>query len=164
MPDPLSRQQPDLKPSGPERSRQITMAVLIEATMDEFARAETKIGPLPGFRHLRRPETGLVMLRGRMGGAGAPFNMGEATMTRCLVVTEAGTEGAAYHFGRDLARVEKAALFEALAREPTWCERVEAELIAPVRERVARECEARAARAAATKVDFFTMVRGEDER
>jgi alpha-D-ribose 1-methylphosphonate 5-triphosphate synthase subunit PhnG len=104
------------------------------------------------------------MLRGRMGGAGAPFNMGEATVTRCFIVTEAGTEGAAYHLGRDLARAEKAALFEALAREATWRERVEAELLSPVRERVDRERNAQAARVAATKVDFFTMVRGEDER
>jgi alpha-D-ribose 1-methylphosphonate 5-triphosphate synthase subunit PhnG len=142
----------------------MTMAVLVEATMDELARAEAEMGPLPRFRHLRQPETGLVMLRGRMGGAGAPFNMGEATMSRCLVVTEAGTEGAAYHLGRDLARAEKAALFEALARETPWRERVEAELLTPVRERLAREHNEKAAKAAATKVDFFTMVRGEDAR
>ena len=140
------------------------MAVLVEATMDELARAEAEIGPLPGFRHLRKPETGLVMLRGRMGGAGTPFNMGEATVTRCLVVTDGGTEGAAYHLGCDLARAEKAALFEALAREAPWRERVEAKLILPVRRRVAREREAQAEKAASTKVDFFTMVRGEDER
>jgi alpha-D-ribose 1-methylphosphonate 5-triphosphate synthase subunit PhnG len=104
------------------------------------------------------------MLRGRTGGAGSPFNVGEATVTRCLVVTEAGTEGAAYHLGRDTKRAEKAALFEALAREPTWREPVEAALLTPVRERLGREREAKAAETAATKVDFFTMVRGEDER
>jgi alpha-D-ribose 1-methylphosphonate 5-triphosphate synthase subunit PhnG len=140
------------------------MALLVEATMDELTRAEAGMAPLPNFRHLRQPETGLVMLRGRMGGAGAPFNMGEATVSRCLVVTEAGTEGAAYHLGRDLARAEKAALFEALAREAPWSERVEAELLTPLRGRVARERAEGAAKAAATKVDFFTIVRGEDAR
>jgi alpha-D-ribose 1-methylphosphonate 5-triphosphate synthase subunit PhnG len=165
MPEDMSsRPQLELKPSSAERSRQMTMAVLVEATMDELARAEAELGPLPGYRHLRRPETGLVMLRGRMGGAGAPFNMGEATVTRCLVVTEAGTEGAAYHLGRDQARAEKSALFEALAREAPWRGRVEAELLTPVRERLARECGEKAAKAAATRVDFFTMVRGEDAR
>ena len=140
------------------------MAILVEATGHEFAEAEAKIGPLPGFRHLRQPETGLVMLRGRVGGAGAPFNMGEATVTRCFIVTEAGTEGAAYHLGRDLKKAEKAALFEALAREAPWRERVEKALLHPVRERLAFEQAAEAASAAATRVDFFTMVRGEDER
>jgi alpha-D-ribose 1-methylphosphonate 5-triphosphate synthase subunit PhnG len=140
------------------------MAILVEATGQELAEAETRIGPLPSFRHLRRPETGLVMLRGRTGGAGAPFNVGEATVTRCLVVTESGTEGAAYHLGRDHEKTEKAALFEALAREDAWHQRVEAALLAPVRERMARERAAAAQSAAATRVDFFTMVRGEDER
>jgi alpha-D-ribose 1-methylphosphonate 5-triphosphate synthase subunit PhnG len=154
----------DEPPSGAHRLRQTTMAVLTEATVDELAQAEAAIGPLPGFRHLRRPETGLVMLRGRVGGAGPPFNVGEATVTRCFVVSEAGTEGAAYHLGRDPLKAEKAALFEALAREAPWRDRVEAALLAPVRERLASERKAQAAKAAATRVDFFTMVRGEDER
>jgi len=170
MPSPTSSEAPSSRPSAdaqrssPERLRQIAMSLLVEATPDELAAAETALGPLPGFRHLRQPETGLVMLRGRTGGAGDPFNVGEATVTRCLIVTEAGTEGAAYHLGRDQRRAEKAALFEALAREPDWCERVETVLLAPLRERLAQERRMQAAKAAATRVDFFTMVRGEDER
>ena len=150
--------------SEPDRFRQGTMAILVEATTEELARAEAAIGPLPGFRHLRRPETGLVMLQGRMGGAGASFNMGEATVTRCLVVTEAGTEGAAYQLGRDQAKAEKAALFEALAREADWRDKVETALLAPVRARIAFCVERRAAETAGTRVEFFTLVRGEDER
>ncbi|SDR33181.1 alpha-D-ribose 1-methylphosphonate 5-triphosphate synthase subunit PhnG [Rhizobiales bacterium GAS113] len=142
----------------------MTMSILVEATAAELAEAEGAIGPLPGFRHLRSPEAGLVMLRGRVGGAGASFNIGEATVTRCLVVTEAGTEGAAYHLGRDLARAEKAALFEALSRDADWRDKVEAALLAPVRERLAGEREAAAEKTAATRVEFFTMVRGEDQR
>jgi alpha-D-ribose 1-methylphosphonate 5-triphosphate synthase subunit PhnG len=156
--------RPDQRLSGSDKARQMTMAILTEATGDELARAETAIGPLPVFRHLRRPETGLVMLRGRVGGAGAAFNLGEATVTRCFVVTESGTEGAAYHLGRDLKTTEKAALFEALAREAPWHDRVEEALLAPVRDRLARERRSEAARTAATRVEFFTMVRGEDER
>lgn len=156
--------RPDQKGSGVERVRRSTMAILVEATASELAEALAAIGPLPGFRHLRRPETGLVMLRGRVGGAGAPFNVGEATVARCLVVTEAGTEGAAYHLGRDLERAEKAALFEALAREDAWRDKVEAALLGPVRDRLARERLAAAVATDATRVEFFTLVRGEDER
>ena len=140
------------------------MALLNAATGAELDGAERAIGPLPGYRHLRSPETGLVMLRGRTGGDGASFNVGEATVTRCLIVTEAGTEGAAYQLGRDQARTEKAALFEALAREADWRDKVETALLAPVRHRLAGEREAAAAKTAATRVEFFTMVRGEDER
>ncbi|MBV9568793.1 MAG: phosphonate C-P lyase system protein PhnG [Hyphomicrobiales bacterium] len=152
------------KRPGSERLRQSTMSVLLAASPAEFAMAEATIGPLPAFRHLRRPETGLLMLRGRIGGEGARFNLGEATVTRCFVITEAGTEGAAYHLGRDLAKTEKAALFEALAREPPWADKVEAVLLAPVRARVAEERRSKAAASAATRVEFFTMVRGEDQR
>ena len=140
------------------------MAILVAASATELVAAEAAIGPLPGFRHLRRPETGLVMLRGRIGGEGTKFSLGEATVTRCLVITDAGTEGAAFHIGRDLAKAEKAALFEALAREPRWREKIEAALLAPVKARIANERRTKAAAAAATRVEFFTMVRGEDQR
>lgn len=140
------------------------MSVLVAASAAELAAAEAAIGPLPNFRHVRRPETGLVMLRGRIGGEGSRFSLGEATVTRCLVVTEAGTEGAAYHLGRDLAKTEKAALFEALAREPIWRDKVETALLAPVRARIRHERHAKDAAAAATRVEFFTLVRGEDQR
>ena len=161
---PLASPPADQRRSGSERQRQATMSILVEATTAELAAAEAAIGPLPGFRHLRAPEAGLVMLRGRMGGAGASFNVGEATVTRCLVVTKSGTEGAAYHLGRDLAKAEKAALFEALSREADWHDKVETALIAPVRERLAAERLAAARKTAETKVEFFTLVRGEDLR
>ena len=161
---PLASPPADQRRSGSERQRQATMSILVEATTAELAAAEAAIGPLPGFRHLRAPEAGLVMLRGRMGGAGASFNVGEATVTRCLVVTQSGTEGAAYHLGRDLAKAEKAALFEALSREADWHDKVETALIAPVRERLARERLAAARKTAETKVEFFALVRGEDLR
>jgi alpha-D-ribose 1-methylphosphonate 5-triphosphate synthase subunit PhnG len=147
-----------------ERLRQSTMAILVAASAAELAAAEAAVGPLPGFRHLRRPEAGLLMLRGRIGGEGARFNLGEATVTRCLVVTEAGTEGAAYHLGRDLVKAEKAALFEALAREPRWRDKIEAALLAPVKARIAQERRSKTAATAASRVEFFTMVRGEDQR
>ncbi|MBV8425889.1 MAG: phosphonate C-P lyase system protein PhnG [Hyphomicrobiales bacterium] len=140
------------------------MSILVAAKASEFAAAEAAIGPLPGFRHLRRPETGLLMLGGRIGGEGAQFNLGEATVTRCHIVTETGTEGAAYHLGRDLAKAEKAALFEALAREASWRHKVEAALLAPVKARVDEERRSKAADTAATRVEFFTMARGEDPR
>ena len=144
--------------------RQSTMAILAEAKAAEFVGAEAALGPLPSFRHLRRPEMGLLMVKGRIGGEGASFNLGEATVTRCLIVTEAGTEGAAYHLGRDLVKAEKAALFEALAREALWRERIETALLAPVKARLAVERGAKTAATAATRVEFFTMVRGEDQK
>jgi alpha-D-ribose 1-methylphosphonate 5-triphosphate synthase subunit PhnG len=115
----------------------------------------------PHFVYLRKPETGLVMLRGRVGGTGSPFNLGEATVTRCAIRLDDGTVGHAFVMGRSPAHALSAAICDALlqASDSDLAQTV----IAPLaRERAAREREL-AFKNAATKVDFFTMVRGEDE-
>ncbi len=73
---------------------------------------------LPDYTVLRGPESGLVMVRGRAGGGGAPFNLGEMTVTRCTVRTESGLVGHAYIAGRDERRAELAALADALMQDP----------------------------------------------
>ena len=109
---------------------------------------------------LRPPETGLVMLRGRMGATGAPFNLGEATVTRCAVRLDDGSEGHAYVMGRSATHARLAAICDALLqRDP---EGLSAKIIAPLAAKLgAKQVEA-STKAAATKVDFFTMVRGDD--
>ena len=111
---------------------------------------------------LRGPETGLVTVRGRIGGGGAPFNTGEATVTRATVRLPSGQIGHAYALGRDKEKVRLAAILDA-----SWCaeetrQAVQAKVVAPLMERQAEADAKRRAETAATKVDFFTMVRGED--
>ena len=112
---------------------------------------------------LRGPETGLVTVRGRIGGGGAAFNTGEATVTRATVRLPSGQIGHAYALGRDKEKVRLAAILDA-----SWC--AEETRATRSRRRSLRRCSRRTAEAdakrraetAATKVDFFTMVRGED--
>ncbi len=112
---------------------------------------------------LRPPETGLVMLRGRMGGTGAAFNAGEATVTRCAVRTATGHEGNAYVMGGNKDHARTAAICDALLQDESRRTDIEMHLIRPL-EAILMERRAVAARkAAATKVDFFTLVRGEDD-
>lgn len=114
------------------------------------------------FNILRAPETGLVMVRARAGGSGNPFNMGEATVTRCAVVSGAGHTGHAYVLGRNHQHARAAAEIDALLQDDTVRDNVMKEIIAPLAaQAMARTKDARA-KTAATKVDFFTMVRGED--
>lgn len=118
-------------------------------------------GLKPDYRLLRAPEIGLVMTRGRAGGTGAAFNLGEATATRCSVRLASGEEGHGYALGRDKRKVEIAALCDALMQTDA-SERLTREILAPLaHERSVRETEA-ARRSAATKVEFFTMTRGDD--
>lgn len=142
--------------------RRAVMAVLAEATCAELTGGLEAIGPLPAHSELRAPENGLVMVRGRIGGDGAPFNIGEATVSRAVVRLVTGEIGFGYVLGRDRAKARLIALCDALVQTHAYDAAVENGVVAPIRARLeaAREVDAR--RVAATKVDFFTLVRGED--
>lgn len=110
---------------------------------------------------LRAPETGAVMVRGRAGATGAPFNLGEMTVTRCSIRLACGTVGHAWVQGRDKAHARRAALADALMQTDAAAD-LTARVLAPLEAEANAARANRAAKAAATKVDFFTMVRGED--
>lgn len=142
--------------------RRAVMGLLAGARADELANAWTAIARKPAYRVIRAPETGLVMLRGRAGGGGKPFNLGEATVTRAVVALETGETGYAYALGRDKKKALFGALFDALWQSADHREAVETHLAGPLAE-ARREADAAArGETAATRVDFFTMVRGED--
>ena len=135
------------------------MAAVARATVAELASLDGIAGDRVTV--LRTPEIGLVMVRGRIGGDGAPFNMGEATVTRAAVTLPGGEVGFGHVLGRDKEKARLAALADALWQAPATRDAVEA-LLAPVRERLAAETACKRERAAATRVDFFTMVRGDN--
>jgi alpha-D-ribose 1-methylphosphonate 5-triphosphate synthase subunit PhnG len=143
-------------PAPDKTPRQRWMAILARAEAAEMTALLQDLPPLPQHRVLRGPETGLVMVRGRAGGGGAPFNLGEMTVTRCTV-RAADQTGHATVTGRDGARAMLAARIDAALQDADWHDRLQAAVIAPL---AARQLAARAgaaARAAATKVDFFTL-------
>lgn len=139
--------------------RRRAMAVCAEATRAEVEAALRSLGE-PCAEDLRRPEAGLVMARGRMGGDGRAFNLGEVTAARAAVRLPSGETGFAYQLGRDLAKARGSAVLDALIQTPR-ADEVERAL-APAARRIEAEREARARQAAATRVNFFTMARGED--
>lgn len=135
------------------------MATVARATVGELAALDAMAGDRAEV--LRAPEIGLVMVRGRIGGDGAPFNLGEATVTRAAVALPDGVIGFGHVLGRDKDRARLSALADALWQAPATRDAVEA-LLAPVRARIAAETTLKRERAAATRVDFFTMVRGDN--
>ena len=114
------------------------------------------------YVELRVPETGLVMLRGRIGGDGAPFNLGEATVTRAAVRIPSGEVGFGYVLGRDQNKARLSALCDALWQNADYRDALERDVLAPIRTRAAAERAHQRGQTAATRVDFFTLVRGED--
>jgi alpha-D-ribose 1-methylphosphonate 5-triphosphate synthase subunit PhnG len=139
-------------------ARKDWMALLAKA---QPARLAALLPELPRHDLLRAPETGAVMVQGRIGGSGAPFNLGEMTVTRCSVRLGCGTVGHAWVQGRDKAHARRAALADALLQTPAAPD-LATRLLAPLRAEAAAARASRAARAAATRVEFFTLVRGED--
>ncbi len=136
--------------------RQTWMAVLARASTREIDALLADCATLPSYTVLRGPETGLVMTRGRTGGGGAPFHLGEMTVSRCTVRTQAGFTGHAYVAGRDLHQAELAALLDGVLQDPARQD-VQHAVIAPLAEMQAQRRAAIAAKAAATRVQFFTM-------
>ena len=133
------------------------MGVLARASLGEIAAGLDQAPPLPAHTRLRGPEAGLVMVRGRQGGDGGPFNLGEMTVTRCSVRLADGTLGHAYVAGRDLRQAELAALLDACLQRPDLHDALLAEVIRPLAARQAEAAALVARKAAATKVEFFTM-------
>ena len=103
----------------------------------------------------------MVMVRGRIGGDGAPFNLGEATVARAAVRLASGETGVGYVLGRDRAHARLIALVDALMQTAMHAEAVERHVLAPIRARLDAARRLDAERVAATKVEFFTLVRGE---
>ena len=116
---------------------------------------------VPAYEILREPENGLVMLRGRIGGDGAPFNLGEATVSRAAVRLVTGEVGFGYVLGRDRRKAQMIALCDALVQSNEFSDAVEEGVLTPLRAAMVSERDRRAAETAATRVDFYTMVRGE---
>lgn len=137
--------------------RRAWMAVLARADADALAAALSRLPNLPDWRVLRGPESGLVMVRGRAGGGGAAFNLGEMTVTRCTVRVPSGEVGHAYVAGRDPRQAELAAAVDALMQRADFHDVVDHAVVQPLARAQEAARDAVAARAAATRVQFFTM-------
>lgn len=138
------------------------MSVLALASTEELEARWAALSEPPRYALLRRPEVGLVMVRARTGGTGTRFNLGEMSITRCTVQLEDGALGHAWIGGRDRRHAELAAIFDALLQDPGRTEALSESLVEPLaRARDARR-RASVARAAASRVEFFTMVRGDE--
>ncbi|MDU8360190.1 phosphonate C-P lyase system protein PhnG [Pseudomonas syringae group sp. J309-1] len=141
-------------------ARQRWIGVLARAVGDELSRHESALRDAE-YQLIRAPEIGMTLVRGRMGGTGAAFNVGEMSVTRCVVRLADGRTGYSYLAGRDKPRAELAALADAHlqgAQQQHWL----SELIEPMARAQLKRRADKDAETAASKVEFFTLVRGED--
>jgi alpha-D-ribose 1-methylphosphonate 5-triphosphate synthase subunit PhnG len=139
-------------------ARQRWMGILAKARPEELETAWAGLGARPNFQFMRKPEIGLLMTQGRMGGDGRPFNLGEITVTRCSVRFDDGVIGHAVVTGRATRHAELAAVFDGLM-QGAQAAALEKAVIGPLAAAHARRRDAIARKAAATRVEFFTLVR-----
>jgi alpha-D-ribose 1-methylphosphonate 5-triphosphate synthase subunit PhnG len=99
------------------------------------------------------------MLRGRISGSGAPFAAGEMTVTRAAVRLDTGQIGIGYVGGRHPRQAELVAVIDALRQLLEWRQPLEERIVTPLEQEAEARRRLRAAKAAATKVDFFTVAR-----
>lgn len=140
------------------------MGILARASRDELEAAWNALEERPAYAWLRRPEVGLVMVRARAGGTGNPFNFGEMTVTRCALRLANGAVGFGYVQGRDRRRAELAAVFDALMQDADRRDKLGATVIEPLRVAQAERRAFVSRKAGATKVEFFTLVRGDNPK
>src|SRR3982751_331478 len=133
-----------------QAQRKAAMAVLAHAEAGEIA-ARLRALALPAHQDLRAPENGLVMLRGRIGGDGAPFNLGEATVSRAAVRLATGEVGFGYTLGRDGQKAQMIALCDALVQSDAFSDAVERSVLTPLRAAMVSERNRKAAETAATR-------------
>lgn len=150
--------------TDPNAARKAWMGILARADTAALEAAYEDLSPVPRHTTLRTPETGLVMVQARANGTGQKFNAGEMTVTRCSIRLSGGTVGHAYVAGRSRRHAELAAIFDALLQDPDRADDITRTVIEPLRLAQQDKTETSARKTAATRVDFFTMVRGEDAR
>ena len=142
--------------------RKTWLSLMAKASSEDIKRCWQDAKLDCAAKTIRTPEIGLVMVQGRAGGNGAAFHLGEMSVTRCSIKTDTGITGHGYHQGRSKETAELVAKIDAIAQSDQF-QTVKEKIFIPLSNIEAGKIQNLAAKAAATKVDFFTMVRGEDE-
>ena len=104
------------------------------------------------------------MVRGKVGGDGARFNLGELPVTRAALRIDGGQVGIGYVAGRKDDHAELAALADAMVQSPEWSDTLEQGVLKPLARELDTSKQEKGRKAAATKVEFFTMVRTRKEK
>jgi len=152
----------DILNEDAQNGRKAVSGLLARALSEELEPALQALAGDEEITPLRGPETGLVMLRGRIGGGGSGFNLGETTVSRASIRLSDGLVGHGHCLGTDRKKAQMIAIFDALYQRSSMAEKLEKTLLGKVRARIASEQKKQAEETAATRVDFFTMVRGDN--
>lgn len=144
------------------QDRQAWMAVLATADTDALMAFSDSVIATESFQDIRTAEVGLTQVRGRMGGTGSAFNLGDMTITRCVTRSQAGHYGYSYVAGRCKLHAQRAAELDALLQSESHYQQVMNTVVQPLLDAQQQQDRANREKTESTRVNFFTLVRGED--
>lgn len=107
-----------------------------------------------------KPETGMIMMQARQDGSGPRFNLGEVTVSRCILKLGT-TMGYSMVMGSNLRHAQLAALFDALLQKPEQGLNLQNNLVPKLRQIRDQKRREYKEDIETSKVEFFTLKRGE---
>jgi alpha-D-ribose 1-methylphosphonate 5-triphosphate synthase subunit PhnG len=144
-----------------EITRETWIGLLGSADCTDLESAVEKFNPAAAYDYIVKPETGMLMVQAKADGSNARFNLGEITVSKCILKVNGQYLGAGWTMGSDLRHAELAALFDGLLQDPEYHQAINETLIPLLREKQKARNDRLLKDAADTKVDFFTLKRGE---
>ncbi|WP_417882815.1 phosphonate C-P lyase system protein PhnG [Vibrio rumoiensis] len=145
-----------------QNQRQQWMSTLATADFEQLNQLWKTQSFTPSYQLIRAPEIGLAQVQARMGGTGNRFNVADVTVTRCVVKLESGDLGYSYLSGRNKPHAELAAVIDGLMQSKRYQQELMLSIIEPLHATRMQKHQMRQQQVASSKVDFFTLVRGED--
>lgn len=151
-----------VSPSHETSQRQHWMSVLAMAPTETLIERSDQLIAAQEFEDIRTAEVGLAQVRGRMGGTGSAFNLGDMTITRCVLRSAEGHYGYSYVAGRDKSHAQRAAELDALLQSDNHRELILSKIVTPLADLQQQQDQLQREKAESTRVNFFTLIRGED--
>lgn len=142
--------------------RQAWMATLAMVNTEALLLCSKTIVRKESFEDIRSAEVGLAQVRGRMGGTGNAFNLGDMTISRCVLRSSEGIYGYSYVSGRSKIHAQRAAELDAMLQSANHHDEVMTVVIQTLLDEQKKQDQKRREKTESTRVNFFTLVRGED--
>ena len=144
-----------------EKNRKEWITLLGSADPVDLEAAIKELANKVEITHVMKPETGMIMVQAKADGSNGRFNLGEVTVSRCVLEVNNNFMGTSWVMGSDLRHAELAALFDALLQDPDTHDQLATTLIKELKAKQTAKNERLARDASDTRVEFFTLKRGE---
>ena len=145
------------------RARKEWMGVLARTGTESLEAAYARLDPEPRFEHLRPPEVGMAMVRARAEARGRAVQPRRNDHVPLLGPPCGRQRGPRLRgLGAMRGTPNWRRCFDALLQDPESGPALRRAVIEPLSASLAEGRRRRAAKTAATRVNFFTMVRGQD--